>query len=299
MAVLVVLAVLAAGCAPSGPPSLSAGRIRVVAAENQYGDVAAQIGGDYVQVRSVMSNPNTDPHSYEVNASLARSIDSAAVIVQNGLGYDSFMDTIESATGRPGRRIIDVQKLLHVPSSTPNPHLWYDPRTMPAVAAELAAEFSAVEPQHASYFAANASRFDASLQPWLAATARLRTDHPGDAVAATEPVADYLLQSAGLTNVTPPSFLLAVMNGVDPAPQDLTSVGELISHHRIRALIYNRQVTDSVTAAFLSRARRAGIPLVGVYETMPTPGYDYQRWMLAETEAIDRAVSSGISTGTL
>lgn len=299
---LVGLAGAAAALTACGPSRLGPltpdGRIRLVAAESQYGDVAAQVGGRWVAVTSVQTNPNTDPHSYEISPNVARAIDSASVVVQNGLGYDSFMNTIEGATGRPGRKVIVVQKLLRLPASTDNPHLWYDPRAMPAVAEAVARDLAAIQPQHAAYFSANAARFQASLQPWLAALGRLRVDHPGAAVASTEPVADYLLQAAGLIDLTPRTFLLGVMNGVDPAPQDLTVEAGLIRHRRVGALVYNRQVTDSVTAGFVAQARRAGIPLVGVYETMPV-GYDYQSWMLRETEALDRALTSGLSTERL
>lgn len=297
---LVAAGAALAACGTAAPPSLAPdGRIPVVAAENQYGNVAAQVGGRYVSVISVETNPNTDPHSYELSPAVARSIESASVVVQNGLGYDSFMNRIEAATSRPGRRVIDVQNLLGLSGATPNPHLWYAPRTMPAVAAALASAFGAVLPARAAYFSANASRFVASLGPWEDALARMRADHGGTPVASTEPVGDYMLQAAGLHDVAPFSFELAVMNGVDPAPQDLTAMADLVEHRRIRVLVYNAQVTDPMTAGFVAQAERAGIPVVAVYETMPVPGYDYQKWMLAEVEALDRAITSGTSTTRL
>ncbi len=289
-----------AACGGTGRVVPSAGGpIRVVAAEVQYGDVAAQVGGRYVAVSSVQSNPNTDPHTYEISPGVARSIDSAAVVIQNGLGYDSFMNRIESAASRPGRTVIEVQKLLGLPTGTANPHLWYEPRTMPAVADRLAAVLGRIDPSHAAYFAANAAGFRSSLRPWLAALARLRADHAGAPVASTEPVGDYLLQAAGVADLTPFSFEADVMNGVDPAPQDLQRQTDLRRRHLVRALVYNQQVTDSVTAGYVSQARRAGIPVVGVYEIMPVPGYHYQSWMLAEAQALDRAVTSGVSTEKL
>ena len=293
----VAAVVVTAGCAPGTAATPAAGgRIRIVAAENQYGDVAAQIGGQYVDVTSIVSNPNTDPHTYEVSASVARSIASASIVIQNGLGYDSFMNTVESAIGGGGRRVFDVRRLLGVPAGEQNPHLWYDPKTMPAVASALAAELRALQPAHAAYFAANLARFSASLQPWLTALATFRDLHPGAMVATTEPVADYMLPAAGATDRTPLSFEADVMNGIDPAPQAVSIEDQLLRHHQVKVLVYNHQVTDSVTQGLLSLARRAGVPVVGVYETMPAPGYDYQSWMLAEVEALDRAVTSGTST---
>lgn len=271
----------------------------MVAAEVQYGDVAAQVGGRYVAVSSVQSNPNTDPHTYELSPRVARSIDAAAVVIQNGLGYDPFMDRIESASSRPGRTVIDVQKLLGLSSGTANPHLWYEPATMPAVADRLASVLAAIQPSHAGYFEANAAVFRASLRPWLAALARFRADHAGVPVASTEPVGDYLLQAGGASDLTPFSFEADIMNGVDPAPQDLQRQSDLLRRHLVRVLVYNQQVSDAVTAGYVSQARRSGIPVVGVYEIMPVPGYHYQSWMVAETEALDRAVTSGASTEKL
>jgi zinc/manganese transport system substrate-binding protein len=195
--------------------------------------------------------------------------------------------------------VINVQRLLGLPSSTPNPHLWYAPATMAAVAHALVADLSAIAPQHAAYFAANAKRFDASLVLWRGALRQFAARYPHTPVAVTEPVGDYMLQAAGARIMTPFSLEADVMNGVDLAPQDVTRQRELISRHQVKVLLYNQQVTDSVTQSFLSAARSAGIPVVGLYETMPVPGYDYQSWMLAEVKALERAVATGASTARL
>jgi zinc/manganese transport system substrate-binding protein len=118
-------------------------------------------------------------------------------------------------------------------------------------------------------------------------------------VATTEPVGDYLLQAAGTRNLTPFAFQANIMNGVDPAPQYVSLQDGLFSGHKVKVFLYNQQVTDSLTASFLATAHRYGIPVVGVYETMPEPGYNYQSWMLAETTALQRAVQHHISTERL
>ena len=220
-------------------------------------------------------------------------------MVQNGVGYDTFMNRIESASPSSSRKVIDVQTLLGLPDSTPNPHLWYAPRTMPAVAAALVKALSAIEPSHAAYFAANAKRFDASLDPWYQALKQFAARYPRTPVATTEPVGDYMLQAAGTVNMTPFQFQSDVMNGVDPAPQAVTLQDGLFSGHQVKVFLYNQQVTDSLTESFLAKAKQNGIPVVGVYETMPTPGYDYQSWMLAEVNALQRAVADHTSTETL
>jgi zinc/manganese transport system substrate-binding protein len=245
-----------------------------------------------------MDNPNTDPHAFEASPGVAGTVGSASLVVQNGLGYDDFMSKIEAASPSSRRRVIDVQRLLGLPSSTPNPHLWYRPGTMPVVARALARDLAALLPRHAAYFRANATRFVRSLSPWYAALHRFGRRFPGAAVATTEPVADFMLQAAGAHNVTPFSFQADVMNGVDPAAQSVSTLqGELV-RGRVRAFVYNVQVTDSLTESLRARARSAGIPVVGVYETLPS-GYDYQRWMLAEVQALERAVADGVSTERL
>jgi zinc/manganese transport system substrate-binding protein len=297
----IAAALAAAGCgaSASGSPTAKTGQIAAVGAENEYANVIAQIGGRYVSVNAIESNPNTDPHTFEASPSVARAVSSARLIVQNGVGYDTYMNKIEAASPSSSRKIIDVQKLLGLPDSTPNPHLWYMPRTMPAVAQALVKNLSAIDPAHAAYFAANAKTFDASLQPWYAALKAFATKYPHTPVATTEPVGDYMLQAAGTVNMTPFTFQADVMNGVDPSPQDVTLQNGLFSGHKVKVFLYNQQVTDSLTQSLLAKAHQDHIPVVGVYETMPVPGYNYQSWMLAEVQALQKAVASGVSTEKL
>ncbi len=297
----VVLAVGAATLAACGSPGGGAapaghGPVRIVAGQSQYGNVAAQVGGKYVSVASIESNPDTDPHTYEVSPEVADEISTAQIVIQNGVGYDGFMDKVEAATPSPTRKVISAQQLLGLPDDTPNPHLWYEPRTMPAVASRLAADLSDLEPAHAAYFEANAARFVSSLAPWLAAIAAFRRTHGGATAATTEPVADYLLEAMGIVNLTPFRFQADVMNGTDPSPQDITLEDGLLSGRRVQVFCYNEQVADPLTTSIRHVAQDAGVPLVAVYETMPTPGYDYQSWMLAEVNAIEAAVAHGVST---
>jgi zinc/manganese transport system substrate-binding protein len=296
--IVVALAGLAlTGCASR--PAASHGMIVAVGAENQYTSVIAQIGGRYVSATSVMSNPNTDPHSFEASAQLANTISTALLVVQNGLGYDSFMSKIEAASPSSARTVIVAQKVLGLPDSTRNPHLWYSPETMPAVAASIAAALSKIAPSHRAYFAAHLATFDRSLTTWTDALTAFRSAHPSVAVATTEPVADYLLEAAGTKNLTPWPLQAAIMNDTDPAPQDVAIQNALFTGNRVKVFLYNQQVTDSITARYLALAKANHVPVVGVYETMPTDGFTYQTWMEAELAALDRAVSEGKSTVTL
>ena len=283
----------------AGGVEAASGPVRAVGIENQYADVIAQIGGKDVEVSAIETDPNTDPHSFEVSPSVARQIGGAALVVENGLGYDGWAAKIVEATPNSGRKVIDVQHLLGLPDSTPNPHLWYDPRTTPAVAAAVATELTSLLPDDAAYFEANLKAFNASLQPWMAAIAAFKAAHPRTPVAVTEPVADYLLRALGAEIRTPSSLESAVMNGNDPAPQDVSTQNGLLSGGAVKIFVYNQQVTDTLTGAFLDAARTGKVPVVGVYETMPTPGFTYQSWMLAETAALEKAVADGTSTARL
>ena len=292
-----VLAAAVAACASGGATAATAGgKITAVGAESEYANVISQVGGKYVQASAIMSNPNTDPHTFEASIAVARQVGDAQLIVQNGAGYDSFMDSIESATPGNGRTVINVQELLKQPASVPNPHLWYDPATMPKVAAAIAASMSAIQPSHAAYFKANAAAFTASLKRLDAAIASFKSAYPGVPVATTEPVADYLLTALGADNLTPWTFQADIMNGVDPSPQDVAAQRALFTGHKVTAFLYNQQVTDALTESFISLAEQNHIPVIGVYETMPEPGYDYQTWMLTEVQDLRKAVAEKVST---
>jgi zinc/manganese transport system substrate-binding protein len=296
------LALLTAGCAShvTAPARVDGTRvINAVGAENQYASVLSQIGGRYVHVTSVLDSPSIDPHTFEASPRVASEVAQAQLIVQNGLGYDTWIAKMEAASPDPGRKVIVAQRVLGLPDSTPNPHLWYRPGTMPAVARVIAADLSALRPARAAYFQANLAAFGRSLQPWLHAIAAFRAAYPGAAVASTEPVAGYLLAAMGTRNLAPFWFQADVMNGVDPAPEGIALMDRLISQHRVAVLVYNEQVTGAITASIRQNAQQAGVPVVAVYETMPTPGYTYQSWMLAEVNAIRRAVASKISTPRL
>jgi zinc/manganese transport system substrate-binding protein len=295
LALLGAVAVAGCGGLASGAPD---GKISAVGAENEYANVIEQIGGRYVDVSAVESDPNTDPHSFEASVSVAQQVARADVVVQNGLGYDSYMEKIESASASDSRQVIDVGELLGLPDSTPNPHLWYKPETMPAVARQLVADFAELQPEHKAYFEANLKKFEVSLQPWLNGLKEFAAKFPGAAVATTEPVADYMLEAAGIENLTPFTMQADIMNDADPAPQAVALQESFFSEGKADAFVYNQQVTDSITEKFLGTAADNGVPVVGVYETMPT-GYSYQRWMEAELKALEEAVAHGKSTEEL
>jgi len=299
LSMLAALAVLLATGPITAGVAATSGKINAIGVENEYADVISQIGGKYVNVQAIVTDPNTDPHTFEASPKVAEEIAAAELIVVNGVGYDSWADRIIAAAPAPNRKVINVQHLLDLPDNTANPHLWYDPKTMPAVAKAIANDLAALRPAQAAYFQANANHFVASLEPWNTAIASFKAQYGKTPVAVTEPVADYLLQAMGCDIRTPWSLQAAVMNGTDPSPQDVTTENELLSGKKVKVFVYNLQATDSLTKSFLDLSKKAGVPVVGVYETMPTPGYTYQTWMLAETNALRKAVTDKVSTETL
>lgn len=296
-----LLSLLLAGCstgASSAAPAAttdSGPRITVVAGENEYADVVQQIGGDRVDVSAIMSDPNTDPHTFEASASVAKEIAGAQLIVQNGLGYDDFMTDLEKASPDANRSVIVAQDVLGLPDSTENPHLWYDPKTMPAVASAVADKLSELDPASADTFHANLATFTASLSDWTDALASFAKDHPKTPVAVTEPVADDMLQAADADIKTPWNLQAAIMNDTDPSAQDTATQDALFTGKQVKVFLYNQQVTDDTTDKYLQLAKDNGIPVVGVYETMPS-NFHYQDWMLAEVKALETAVTQGTST---
>jgi len=281
------------------PANSSNGVVNAVAAENEYANVLSQIGGKYVKVTAILSNPNTDPHTFEASPSIAQAVGSAQLIVQNGVGYDSFMNNIEAASASSTRKVIVVQRVLGLPDKTPNPHFWYKPSTMSAVASVMAGDLAKIAPRHRAYFQSRLTAFDASLQPWLNAIASFKAKYHGVKVAVTEPVADYLLSAMGADILTPFVFQSDVMSGVDPSPEDITLEKGFFTTHEAKVFCYNQQVVSALTVSIRQSAQSNHVPVVGVYETMPTPGYDYQTWMLAEVNAIQRAVVLHTSTQKL
>lgn len=299
--VTVAAACLFAGCGPvgaTGGSSSANNKMIAVGAENEYADVISQIGGQYVSVSSIISNPSTDPHTYEADTSDAIVVGKAALLVENGLGYDDFMEKLASATPNAGRTTINAARALGYGANTRNPHLWYQPQTMMKVAALIANDLEKRLPAHKACFEENLARFNRSLEPWTEELAALKKDHAGEGVAVTEPVSDYLLEVAGLDNKTPWAYQAAVMNGTDPSPQDVQTQRGLFSGGKIKVFLYNCQAEDDSTKDLLSLADTNKIPVVGIYETMPT-GYTYQKWMGTETLAVRKAIEKGVSTKEL
>lgn len=270
------------------PSALPHGKIPVVAAENFYGDVLAQVCGNACQVTSIVANPDTDPHSFEPDVKDAVAISRAKLVVMNGLGYDAFMSQLLAASPSTSRQVIDVQSLMGAKAGA-NPHLWYDPATMPRLARAVARALSRIDPARKDLFRSRSAVFIASLHPLTRTITSLADRYRGVRVAYTEPVFGYMGEAIGLRAMTPPSFEEAVAQGIDPPAEALAAEDELIARHEVAVLIYNRQTVSEVTQRLQALARSSGVPVVGVTETEPA-GTTYQTWMLSELDALGAAL---------
>ena len=282
-AVLVALA----GCGSSG--GTSDGKIHAVAGENFYGDLISHMGGDLVSVTSILNDPNVDPHTYESSPQNAQAVADATLVVENGLGYDAFVDHLVGASPRSDREVIDVQQLLGLADGV-NPHVWYDPATMPKVARAVADALERLKPESKSIFEANLTAYLASFAPLTSKIAELKAKYPATPVSYTEAVAAYLIDALGFRDLTPPGFARSIEAGTDPAPSDVAAQSDVITGHKVKLLLYNSQATSPVTESIKSLASDSGVPVVGVSETMPGGSGSFVDWQLGQLNSIESAL---------
>lgn len=267
-------------------------KISIVAAENFYGDLVRQIGGDHVSVSSILSNPEQDPHLFETSPSIIREIAGAQIVIYNGAGYDQWMEGLLKVTPKAGRAVIVAAELVGAKAGD-NPHLWYDPKTMPAIAATLTTRLTAADPAHAADYATRLRDFLASLRPLNDKIAALRAAFGGVPVTATEPVFGYMAAALHLTMLNQ-RFQLAVMNNTEPSAGDLAAFERSLKLHIVRLLFYNKQASDNLVRHLVDLARASKTPVVGVTETCPA-GLSYQDWMLDELKQTENALAGPAS----
>jgi zinc/manganese transport system substrate-binding protein len=289
---LITLAALAIGaCGPGGTAASPAGGpISVLGAENFYGDLLAQIGGTRVTASSILSDPSADPHEYEASPAAAKLVADSKLVIVNGIGYDDFMDKLLGASAKPDRVVINVQDILGVKDDV-NVHVWYDPAAMPKVADAVTAALAKLDPANASYFSEQKAKYIAALKPFNDKIAALRARYPGAPIAFTENVAGYLTDAIGLKVMTPPEFMEAIESGTDPAPADVAAERDLLTGHRVRALLYNAQVTSPLTEQIRALAVQNNIPVVAVAETIPPNFKTFQEWQLAQLNELEKALA--------
>lgn len=269
-------------------PTATAGPLKLVAAQNFYGDIARAIGGPQAEVVSILSNPEQDPHLFEASPAVARQLADARIVIVNGADYDPWVEKLLKASPRAERVVINVADLM---SKKPgdNPHLWYDPATMPKLAQALAAALAAADPAHAADYGARLKTTLAALARVQARTAALRAKWAGAPVTATEPVFGPMAEALGLTmrNI---GFQTAMMNDTEPSARDVAAFEDDLKRHRVRALIYNSQVSEKLTQRLLAVARAAKVPVVAVTEMQPA-GSTFEEWMLSQLDTLDKALA--------
>ena len=264
--------------------------VKVVAAENFYGDLASQIGGANVAVTSILSNPDDDPHLFEASPATAKALSDAKIVIVNGVDYDPWMEKLIGAHKAPGRKEIVVGALVGRKAGD-NPHLWYDPDYMKAAAKALAADLIAVDPAHKGAYEQGEAKFVASLKPLDDKIGAMRKSYAGEPVTASEPVFGYQAALIGL-KVRNEKYALAVMNNAEPSPSEVAAFENDLKGRKVKAMLYNAQASEPAVAKLVQMAKDNGIPVIGVSETEP-PNSTYQDWMIGQLNALDKALAGG------
>ncbi|MER7564832.1 zinc ABC transporter substrate-binding protein [Streptomyces sp. NPDC097941] len=284
---------LLAGCGNSSAAPAASSKVAVVASTNVYGDIVSRIGGDTVSVTSVISDPDQDPHSYEASTQNQLALSKAKVVVENGGGYDDFVDRMLTSSGNSSAEVINA---VNVSGKTApkrgelNEHVWYDFPTVAKIADRIAAALGKADPAHAAAYTKNADAFKTDLKPLEAKEAQIKKEHGGAAIAITEPVPLYMTGASGLVDKTPAEFSEAIEEGDDVSPKVLQETLALFTDKQVEALVYNAQTSGPQTEKSEQAAKAAGIPVVPVTETLPS-GKDYLAWMTGNVDALANALA--------
>ena len=290
-----------AGCGGASPgPSAGASgsatsrTIQVVAAENFWGSIAAQLGGAHVRVTSVIDNPDADPHDYEPTAADGRAIAAADLVLVNGVGYDTWASRLVAANPAPDRAVVTVGQVVGVADGG-NPHRWYDPDDVSEVVDRLTGEYKRLDPADASSFDALRTTFETTaLAGYKSVIADIRARYAGTPVGASESIFAVLAPALGLDLVTPPAFLRAVSQGTDPSAADKATIDAQITGRKIKVYVYNAQNATPDIQTQIGEAKAAGIPVTTITETMVPATGTWQRWQTAQLQALREALAKAI-----
>ncbi len=285
---IVVAALVLAACGTS--TSRGSGLIQVVAGESFWGSIATQLGGSKVEVQSVVSDPNADPHEYQSGTGDARAVADADLVVLNGVGYDDWGQKLLAAGSSRHRQVLDVGRLLGRKAGD-NPHFWYDPAAVVKVADAVTARYESIDATDASYFVQRRSDFTTALKPYLDEIAAIKQRYSGTAIGATESVFGYMAAALGLDLISPRAFMDAVSQGNDPPVSAVATFHDQVAGNRIKVLVYNVQTATAVTTNLKALAAAHLIPTVGVSETLRPPGITFQDWQVAQLRNLEGALS--------
>jgi zinc/manganese transport system substrate-binding protein len=282
---------LVSSCRRAPEASATSGILQIVAAENFWGSLISQLGGDRVCVTSIVSDPNADPHEYESSASTARAFANADYVIINGAGYDSWSEKLLSAGVNPHRKVLNVADLLGKKIGA-NPHFWYDPDYVNRVVAQMEKDLIALDPANAAYFRQQYQTLQAALVQYQNRLAVIRKQFGGTKVAATEDIFAYVAKAAGLDLISPPAFMEAVAEGNEPPAQSIVEFQNQLKSKEPAVLVYNQQTVTPLTEGIKKLAAEEGIPVIGITETVQPPDDSFQGWMNAELVSLDNALSA-------
>lgn len=281
------------GCAVGTRAATAGGHLRVVAAENMWGSIAAELGGDRVTVRSIIANPNADPHAYEPTPSDARMVAAARLLILNGIGYDPWAPKLAATTPQRDRAVLDVGDVLGLKPGA-NPHRWYSPPDVARIIDAITADYKRLEPGSGPYFDERHSTFvSARLAEYHGLIGDIRARYAGTAIGASESIVTPLADALGLEVKTPATFLNAITEGGEPTVSDKATIDAQIRTHQIKAYVYNTQNTTPDITAQVAEARTAGIPVATVTETISPTGASFEDWQVAELRGLEAALAAG------
>jgi zinc/manganese transport system substrate-binding protein len=285
---LLCLLPLAAAC--GAPSAARSGAIQVVAGENFWGSLASQLGGSKVNVQSIVTDPNTDPHEYESSTTDARAFADSDLVILNGAGYDDWGKKLLAANSSAHRQVVDVAGLLGRKVGD-NPHFWYQPDYVVRVADAVTARYKSIDAGDSGYFDQRRADLTAALKPYEDKIASIKKRFSRAPIGATESIFVYMAGALGLNLISPPEFMNAIAEGNDPSASSVAAFHDQIAANQIKVLVYNVQTSTAVTTNLRKLASSHHIPSVGVSETMPA-GSSFQDWQLAQLQGLDAAFSS-------
>lgn len=284
--------VLAMGACGGSSPVASNGSIKVVAGQNFWGSIAAQLGGSKASVQSVVSDPNADPHEYETNTNDARAFADANFVILNGAGYDSWATRLLSSSAAGGHRTVLIAADLLGKKAGDNPHFWYNPDYVTRMADEITADYKSIDSADSAYFDQQRAAFAIALEPYTMRIAQIKAKFTGVPVASTESIFVYMAAALGLNLISPVEFMNAVAEGNDPPVSAVIEFQDQITGKQARVLVYNVQTATAVTTTIKQLASRAGLALVGVSETLEPESSTFQDWQVAQLTALQNALSA-------
>jgi zinc/manganese transport system substrate-binding protein len=284
---LVVVVAIACGSQPSG----QSGTLKVVAGENFWASIAAQVGGSKVSVHTVISDPKADPHEYETTTDDARAFAEADLVILNGAGYDAWGSKLLAASPSAHRQAMDVAQLLDKKAGD-NPHLWYDPAAVVKVADAMTERYKSIDSADAGYFDQQRTEFTKALEPYTKEIATIKQKHSAAPIGATESIFVYMAEALSLNLTTPPAFMDAIAQGNDPPAGAVAQFHDQIAGKQIKVLIYNVQTATAVTTNLKALAATNRIPAVGISETLQPKDAKFQDWQLAQLKSLENALAS-------